>query len=115
MNKILELLDFLILATQEGLRWDFIESQESTEEAYYRILSPESKNDLITLRSRGKDNISLKLIGNKLTLTISSTYFFSVKNKLGALYDEVRLSSLLSENKLRDVHEEIDRVILMLE
>ena len=115
MDKILEFLDYLIITTQGGLRWDYIEPQEPTnsENAYYRVLNPESKADLITL-SREKDNISLKLIGKKLTLTISSNYFFSVEDKLKALYDEVRLSSLVSEDKLKDAHEEIDRVILML-
>jgi len=117
MDKILEFLDYLIITTQGGLSWDFIEPQEpiNNEKAYFRVLNPESKDDLITLR-REKDNIFLKLIGKKLTLNISSNYFFSigVKNKLRALYDEVRLSSLVSSDKLKDVHEEIDRVILML-
>lgn len=116
MNKIFELLDFLILATQGGLRWDIIEPQEPAKnETYYRVLNPESKADLITL-SREKDNIFLNLIGKKLTINISSNYFFSVEveNKLRALYDEVRLSSFLSKDKLKDVNEEFDRVILML-
>ena len=117
MDKILEFLDYLILTTQGGLRWDFIEPQEpmNNEKAYYRVLNPESKADLITL-SREKNNISLKLIGKKLTINISSNYFFNVEveNKLRALYDEVRLGSLISEDKLKDAHEEIDRIILML-
>lgn len=114
MDKILEFLDFLILATQGGLRWDFIEPQEPTnsEKAYYRVLNPESKTDLITL-SREKNLISLKLIEKELTITISSNYFFSVENRLRSLYDEVRLS-LVSEDKLKKMHEVFDRVILML-
>ena len=114
MNKIFELLDFLILATQGGLRWDFIEPQEPTnsKKAYYRVLNPESKVDLITL-SREKNIISLKLMGEKINITISSNYFFSVENKLKTLYDEVGLS-LVSEDKLKKMHEEVDRVILML-
>jgi hypothetical protein len=117
MDKILEFLDYLIITTQGGLRWDCIKPEPTTnnKEAYYRVLNPESKTDLITLR-REKDNIFLNLIGNKLTVNISSNYFFSVevKNKLRALYDEVRLSSLVSSDKLKDAYEEIDRVILML-
>lgn len=116
MDKILEFLDYLIITTQGGLRWDFIESQEPTNNggAYYRVLNPESKADLITLH-REKDNISLKLMGKKKILNISSDIFFSVevKNRLRALYDEVRLSSL-SEDNLKDAFEEIDGVILML-
>lgn len=117
MDKILEFLDYLIITTQGGLRWEYIEPQGPTnnEKAYYRVLNPESKADLITL-GREKDKIILKLIGKKLTINISSNYFFNVEveNKLRALYDEVRLSSLVSEDKLKDAHEEIDRVILML-
>lgn len=116
MNKVFEFLDFLILATQGGLRWDFVEPelQEPTniEKAYYRVLNPESNSDLITL-SREKDIITLKLIGEKLTSTISSNTFFSVENRLKALYDEVRLSRV-SEDKLKKLYEEFDRVILML-
>lgn len=119
MNKIFEFLDFLILATQGGLRWDHIEPepQEPTnnENVYYRVLNPESKEDLITL-SRGKGNIYLKLIGKKLTINITSNYFLSVEveNKLRALYDEVRFSCLISKDKLKDAYEEFDRIILML-
>ncbi len=116
MNKIFELLDFLILATQGGLRWDFIEPepQEPTniEKTYYRVLNPESKANLITL-SREKDNITLKLIGERLTSTISSNTFFSVESRLKTLYDEVRLSRV-SEDKLKKLYEEFDRAILML-
>ena len=113
MNKIFELLDFLILATQGGLRWDYIEPQESTEKAYYKVLNPESKDDLITL-SREKDNIFLKLRGKKLTINISSNLFFSVEDRLRALYDEVKLRRIASENELKTISEEVDRVILML-
>lgn len=113
MDKILEFLDYLILATQGGLRWDYIEPQESTEKAYYRVLNPESKDDLITL-SREKDNISLKLRGKKLTIKISSNLFFSVEDRLRALYDEVKLRRIASENELKIINEEFDRVILML-
>lgn len=115
MDKILEFLDYLIITTQGGLRWDFIEPQEpiNNEKAYYRVLNPESKADLITL-SREKDNISLKLIDEKLTITISSNYFFSVENRLKTLYDEVKLSSLVSKDKLKKMYEEFDKVILML-
>ena len=116
MDKIFELLDFLILATRGGLRWDFIEPQEPTnnEKAYYRILNPESKNDLITLR-REKDNIYLKLMGKKLVFNISSNSFFSVENRLKELYDEVRLRSrLATEYELKIMSEEFDRFILML-
>lgn len=114
MDKIFELLDFLILATRGGLRWDFTEPQESTEKAYYRILNPESKADLITLR-REKDNIYLKLMGKKLVFNISSNSFFSVENRLRELYDEVRLRSrLATEYELKIMSEEFDRIILML-
>ena len=113
MDKILEFLDYLIITTQGGLRWDFIEPKDN-EKAYYRVLNPESKADLITLR-REKDDVFLKLIGKKLTVNISSAYFLSVEveNKLRALHDEVRLSSV-SEDKLKVMPEEFDRVILML-
>lgn len=117
MDKILEFLDYLIITTQGGLRWDYIKPQEpiNDEKPYYRVLNPESKDDLITLR-REEDDLFLKLIGEKLNISISSKNFFSieVENRLRALYDEVRLSSLVSENKLKDMHEEFDRVILML-
>ena len=115
MDKILEFLDYLIITTQGGLRWDFIESQEPTnnEKAYYRILNPESKDDLITL-SREKDNIFLKLRGKKLTINISSNIFFSVEDRLRALYDEVKLHRITSEHELKVMNEEFDRVILML-
>jgi hypothetical protein len=113
MNKIFEFLDFLILATQGGLKWDFIEPPVS-EKAYYRVLNPESKADLITLR-REKDKILLKLIGKNLNINISSNYFLSVEveNKLRTLHDEVKLSNE-SEDKLKVMPEEFDRVILML-
>ena len=111
MDKILEFLDYLIITTQGGLRWDYI---ELTEGAYFRVLNPESKTDLITLR-REQDNIKLKLIGKKLDVNISSNRFFSVEDRLKALYDEVRLrSNLVSEDDLKTVNEEFDRVILML-
>ena len=113
MNKIFEFLDFLILATRGGLRWDFIKPEPpNNEKAYYRVLNPESKDELITL-SREKDNISLKLIGEEFIINISSTCFLSVEveNKLRALYDEVKLSSKVN---LKNVQEEFDRVILML-
>ena len=77
MDKILEFLDYhLIITTQGGLKWEYIKPQEPTnnEKAYYRVLNPESKADLITL-SREEDNISLKLIDEKLTITISSNFF----------------------------------------
>lgn len=112
MDKILEFLDYLIITTQGGLRWDLI---DSTEGAYYfRVLNPESNTDLITLR-REQDNIKLKLIGKKLVVNISSNRFFSVEDRLKALYDEVRLrSKLVSEDDLKTINEEFDRVILML-
>lgn len=117
MDKILEFLDFLILATRGGLRWDFIKPEPTTDnkESYYRVLNPESKTDLITLIQEG-DNLFLKLIGKESNLSISSKHFFSVEveNRLKELYDEVRLSSLLSEDKLKTISEEFDRVILML-
>lgn len=56
----------------------------------------------------------LKLIGEKLAIDISSTYFFSIEDKLRALYDEVKLRTLVSEDRLKTMHEEFDRVILML-
>ena len=111
MDKILEFLDYLIITTQGGLRWDYI---ESTENSYFRVLNPESNTDLIILR-REQDNIKLKLIGKKLTVNISSNRFFSVEDRLKALYDEVRLrNSLVSEDELKTVNEEFDRIILML-
>lgn len=115
MNKIFELLDFLILSTQGGLRWDYIKPQEpiNDEKPYYRVLNPESKDDFITLRREG-DDLFLKLIGKKLNISISSKSFFNVGDRLRALYDEVKLSSLVSEDKLKTMYEEFDRVILML-
>jgi len=53
------------------------------------------------------------LIGERLTVDISSNYFFSVENKLKILYDEIRLSRL-SEDKVEKMYEEFDKVILML-
>jgi len=49
MDKILEFLDYLIITTQGGLRWDFIEPQTTDSgKVYYRVLNPESNADLIT-------------------------------------------------------------------
>lgn len=52
MNKVIEFIDFLIISTQDGLEWEYIKPQEpiNDEKPYYRVLNPESKEDLITLR-----------------------------------------------------------------
>lgn len=100
MNKIFELLDFLILATQGGTKWKW----DDKEKMYTYCGTSEE----VTVRIKRWSDI------NMVSLFVGSFYIDSkdfpiLKEKLDLLYSEVNYRNGDSRTKLEEL---IEKVIL---
>jgi len=102
MNKIFELLDFLILATQGGTKWMW----DDNEDRYTYC----GTNEEVTVRIKGRSNIEL------ISLYVGPFYIDSkdfpiLKEKLDLLYSEVKYRNGNGDNRT-GLEELIEKVIL---
>ena len=99
MNKIFELLDFLILATQGGSKWE----RQGQEEIYSYC----GTNEVTVRIKRWSDTKIISLFVGPFC--IESKDFPIIKEKLDLLYSEVKYRNGDSRTRLEEL---IEKVIL---
>lgn len=99
MNKIFELLDFLILATQGGTKWKWDDKE--------KIYTYCGTNEVTVRIKRWLDTKRISLIVGPFY--IDSEEFPILKEKIDILYSEVKYRNRSSRTRLEEL---IEKVIL---
>jgi hypothetical protein len=101
MNKIIEFIDFLIISTQEGLKWNW--------DGYNQIFILYDDTTPVVKISRVEK--VLLFIG---AYTINQRDWPSIGNKLDILYDEIRYNNLWNKERRDKLESEMERLIIKL-
>ena len=104
MNRVIEFIDFLIISTQGGLKWNWDDFNKSF--ILYDDTTPVVR---ITRVEYGR---VLLYIGE--SNTINQRDWPSIGDKLDILYDEIRYNNLWKKERRDKMESEMERLIIKL-
>ena len=111
MDRLIEFLNFLILATNAGsINWN------EDKENIFVLIDPDDNEAAVKVAKEGV--ISISITAPKRIIKIDTNQFPSLSSKLTELYDTVVLNAAWnSDNKreiISDMYQSMDRLILRL-
>lgn len=104
MNRVIEFIDFLIISTQGGLKWNWDDNNK-----FFILYDDTTPVVKITRWEYGR--VSL-YIGE--SNTINQRDWPSIGNKLDILYDEIKYNNLWKKERRDKMESEMEKLIIKL-
>ena len=114
MDRLIEFLNFLILATGAGsIDWNKDKEELNT----FILIDPDNNTTAVKVVNKG-NMIGISITGSKHIIQIDTDQFPSLKDKLAELYDAISFNAAWNSDDKRgiisDMYESMDRLVLRL-